>query len=164
MTRIDQVLPGIFRIATFEPKFGTSMNQFLIADEHPALIHTGTHPAYEAVRKAVSEVIDPKTLRYVVVPHFEADECGGMGRFVKEAPDAVLVCSDAGQIINLSAWDYSGPVKGVREGDVIELGKHSLTFIETPHVHHWYSMMAFEGAAGACFRQTCLSSRASSRR
>jgi flavorubredoxin len=144
MSRVDEVAKGIFRIAEFDPNYGISINQFVIVDEHPALIHTGTHPAYDSVRKAVAEIIDPSKLRYVVVPHFEADECGGMGRFIKDAPQAVLVCSEVGHGINLSAWDYSGPVKGVREGDIVQLGQHSLRFIETPHVHHWDSMMVFE--------------------
>src|SRR5207248_8718637 len=144
MTWIDEVARGVYRISAFDPAYHISFNQYLIADERPALIHTGVYPAYEAVRKAVAQVLDPKRLAYVVVPHFEADECGGMGRFVKEAPQAVLVCSEVGSGVNLSGWDYSGPVKGVREGDVIELGEHTLQFIETPHVHHWDSMMAFE--------------------
>ena len=116
-TRLDPVAEGIYRIATFDPAHGITFNQFLIADDRPALIHTGPYQAYAAVRKAVSEVIDPATLAYVVVPHFEADECGGMGRFVAEAPRSVLVCSDVGRTVNLSGWDYSGPVRGVRDGD-----------------------------------------------
>lgn len=151
MTRVDEITPGLFRISAFDPTYGISMNQFLLVDEEPALIHTGTHPAYEAVRDAIAKVIDPRRLRYVIVPHFEADECGGMGRFVKEAPQSTLVCSAVGHAINLCAWDYCGPVKGVREGDVIDLGKHSLRFIETPHVHHWDSMMVFEQSSKSLF-------------
>lgn len=151
MTRVDQVGDDIYRIGTWWPEYGITVNQFLIADDAPALIHTGTFQAYEAVRQAVAEVIDPKKLAYVVVPHFEADECGGMGRFVAEAQQAVLVCSEVGAGINLSGWDYRGPVKGVRDGDVIELGKRRLRFLETPHVHHWDSMMAFEETTGGLF-------------
>src|SRR5207247_2824795 len=69
---------------------GFSYNQFLIDDEHPTLIHTGTYPLYEDVRQAVSEILDPGRLAYIIVPHFEADECGGMGRFVAAAPQGVL--------------------------------------------------------------------------
>ncbi|MDX6380984.1 MAG: hypothetical protein QOI57_2008 [Rubrobacteraceae bacterium] len=50
---------------------------------------------YEDVRKAVAEVLDPESLAYVVCPHFEVDECGGMGRFVAEAPEAMLAGSEA---------------------------------------------------------------------
>ena len=116
MRRIDQVAEGIYRINAFEPQYGISFSQFLIVDERPALIHTGTHPWYEDVRKAVAELVDPAKLAYVVVPHFEADECGGMGRFVKEAPKPVLACSEVGAGINLAAWDYAGPIRGCGTG------------------------------------------------
>ena len=105
MAQVDEVTRGIYRICTFEPESGLNFNQFLIDDEHPALVHTGTHQMYDAVRKAIGEVMDPSRLRYVVVPHFEADECGGMDRFVADAPDAVLGCSEVGALVNLSGWD-----------------------------------------------------------
>jgi len=149
--RVDEVVKDIYRISAFEPQYGISFNQFLILDDAPTLIHTGAHPWYESVRKAVAELVDPKKLAYVVVPHFEADECGGMGRFVAEAPQSVLACSEVGHGINLSAWDYAGPVQGMRDGSVIDLGKHKLRFIETPHVHHWDSMMVVEETTNSLF-------------
>ena len=151
MVRIDQVGERIYRISSFAPHKRLSFNQFLIDDERPALIHTGTHPMYDDVRSAVAQVLDPARLAYVVVPHFEADECGGMGRFVVEAPEAVLVCSAVGARINLWQWDYAGPVQGVEDGDVVELGRHRLRFLETPHVHHWDSLMAFEETTRSLF-------------
>jgi flavorubredoxin len=150
-TRIDEVGEGIYRISTFDPAFAISFNQFLIADDAPALIHTGPHFAFERVRDMVKQVLDPAKLAYVVVPHFEADECGGMGRFVAAAPRATLVCSEAGKVLNLSGWDYAGPVTGVRDGDVIDLGRHRLRFLETPHVHHWDSMMIVDETTQALF-------------
>ena len=104
MARVDEVSEKIYRISTTvalgEEAF--QFNQFLIDDERPTLIHTGMFPMYEDVRKAVAEVIDPASLAYVVCPHFESDECGGMGRFVEEAPAAVLACRHAGGFLNLT--------------------------------------------------------------
>ncbi len=151
MARIDQVADGIYRISAFTPQKRLSFNQFLIDDERPALVHTGTYPMYDEVRAAIAQVLDPTRLAYVIVPHFEADECGGMGRFVAEAPGAVLVCSAVGARINLSQWDYTGAVHGVQDGDVVDLGRHQLRFLETPHVHHWDSLMAFEEATCSLF-------------
>jgi flavorubredoxin len=74
-----------------------------------------------------------------------------MGRFVEEAPEAVLACSEAGALLNLTQWDYSGPVRGFRDGDTTDLGERKLRFIETPHVHHWDSMMVFEETTGSLF-------------
>ncbi len=104
MAQINQVAEGIYRISSFLPTVGISFNQFLIDDEHPTLIHTGTYPLYEGGRQAVSEILDPKRLAYIVVSHFEADECGGMGRFVAEASQVVLVCSTVGARVNLMQW------------------------------------------------------------
>src|SRR5688500_3812215 len=101
MPRIDQITGDIYRISDFSPQVGITFNQFVILDEQPALIHTGTFPAYESVRQAVAQLIDPAKLAYVVVPHFGADECGGMGRIVKDAPKSVLACSEVGAMINL---------------------------------------------------------------
>ena len=151
MTRIDQLGDGIYRISAFAPQKSLSFNQFLIDDERPALIHTGTYPMYDDVRTAVAQVLDPARLAYVIVPHFEADECGGMERFVAAAPAAVLVCSAVGARINLWQWNYAGPVQGVQDGDVVDLGRHRLRFLETPHVHHWDSLMAFEETTRSLF-------------
>jgi flavorubredoxin len=151
MTQIDEVAAGIYRLSTWVPQAGITLNQFLIDDEQPALIHTGVYPMYEAVRQTIAEILDPTRLAYVIVPHFEADECGGMGRLVAEAPQAVLGCSAVGAMLNLSGWDYRGPVRGLADGDVITLGRHSLRFLETPHVHHWDSMMVIEESTRSLF-------------
>jgi flavorubredoxin len=76
---------GIYRISTYAAEKRISFNQFLIDDEEPALIHAGTFPMYDDVRSAIAQVLHPSRLRHVIVPHVEADECGGMGRFVAEA-------------------------------------------------------------------------------
>jgi flavorubredoxin len=151
MTTVDQVANGIYRLCTLIPGEPIGFNQFLIDDEHPTLIHTGMYPLYNDVRNAVAKVLDPARLKYVVVPHFEADECGGMGRFVAESPGAVLACGEMGASVNLAGWDYAGPVRGFRDGDVLELGDRRLRFMETPHVHHWDSAMVYEETTGSLF-------------
>ena len=151
MVTVNQLTQGIYRLSEFWPEYGITINQFLIVDDEPALVHTGTFQKYESVHKAVSQVMDPARLRYVVVPHFEADECGGMGRFIECAPRAELVCSEVGHGINLSAWDFKGPVRGIRDGATIELGSHRLRCWETPHVHHWDSMMVVEESTRSLF-------------
>lgn len=103
------------------------------------------------MRAAVAEILDPKRLAYVVLGHFESDECGGMDRFVADAQDSVLVASELGATVNLAHWNYKGPVKGMLDGDTLDLGRHRLRFLETPHVHHWDSMMVFEETTSSLF-------------
>jgi flavorubredoxin len=150
-TRIDEIVDGIYRISSWTPEFGITFNQFLIDDERPALIHTGEHYRYEAVRQAIGEVLDPATLEYVALLHFESDECGGMTRFVAQAPESTLACSALSAEVNLSGWDYAGKVQGFTDGEVLDLGHHKLRFLETPHVHHWDSMMLFDETTNSVF-------------
>jgi flavorubredoxin len=153
MTRIDEIVDGIYRICTTVAAAGRpfQFNQFLIDDERPALVHTGMHQLYEPVRDAVAQVLDPGKLEYVILLHFESDENGGMDRFLEGAPDSTLACSALSYDLNLSGWNYSGRVEGRRDGEVIDLGRHKLRFLETPHVHHWDSMMLFDETTKSLF-------------
>jgi flavorubredoxin len=148
---VDHIEGGIYRIRIMTPDAPISFNQFLVDDERPALIHTGMFPMYDQVRESVAEVLDPASIRYVCIGHFEADECGGMHRFVDEAPQAELVCSMVGAFVSLEQWDYDGEVHAVQDGDQIDLGRHTLQFWETPHVHHWDSMMVVEEETKSLF-------------
>jgi glyoxylase-like metal-dependent hydrolase (beta-lactamase superfamily II) len=152
LARIDEIVDGIYRISTtYSGGLDFQFNQFLIDDERPALIHTGMYAMYDDVREAVAEVLDPGKLEYVILLHFEADECGGMDRFLEGAPSSTLACSAASVQLNLSGWNYRGRVEGQEDGDVIELGQHKLRFLETPHVHHSDSMMLFEERTRSVF-------------
>ena len=153
MARIDEITDGIYRISTTLDIDGGAFqfNQFLVDDERPALIHTGMYGMYEAVRDAVAEVVDPAKLGYVILLHFESDECGGMDRFLEGAPRSTLACSELSNALNLSGWNFGGRVEGHVDGDVIDLGRHKLRFLETPHVHHWDSMMLFDETTRSLF-------------
>ena len=150
-TRIDEIVDGIYRIASWSPDYGITFNQFLIDDERPALIHTGMYGMYEGVRDALAEVVDPGKLGYVILLHFESDECGGMDRFLEGAPDSALACSALSDDLNLTGWNFGGRVEAHRDGEVIDLGRHKLRFLETPHVHHWDSMMLFDETTRSLF-------------
>jgi flavorubredoxin len=153
MAHIDEITDGIYRISTTVDidRGAFQFNQFLIDDERPALVHTGMHGMYEGVRDAVAEVLDPGKLGYVILLHFESDECGGMDRFLDGAPGSALACSALSNILNLSGWNFGGRVEGHVDGDVIDLGRHKLRFLETPHVHHWDSMMLFDETTRSLF-------------
>src|SRR4051812_34961798 len=150
-TRIDHIAGGIHRISTWVPAFGITFNQFLIVDDRPALIHTGEYGFYDNVRKAVAQVIDPSTLAYVALLHWEGDENGGMDRFMREAPAAELVGSALSIQLNARGFGVIDRVRGFEDGQTLSLGRHTLKFLETPHVHHWDSMMVVEESTRSLF-------------
>ncbi len=153
MTRagVEQITGGIYRISTFSPEVGITFNQFLIDDERPTLIHTGRYDEFESVVTGIGEVLDPARLAHLVLLHWEGDENGGMDRLMALAPRSELVGSELSIALNARGFGYHHRIKGVRDGEALELGEHTLKFLETPHVHHWDSMMVVEERSGSLF-------------
>jgi flavorubredoxin len=150
-TRIDHIVGGIYRISTFSPDFGITFNQFLIDDDQPTLVHTGTYHHYEGVRSAISEVLDPRRLAHIILLHWEGDENGGMDRFMAQAPESELVGSAMSIMLNASGFGLEERTQGFTDGETLHLGEHRLRFLETPHVHHWDSMMVVEETTNSLF-------------
>jgi flavorubredoxin len=149
--RIDRIVGGIYRISIWSAEAGLTFNQFLIDDEAPTLIHTGRYDDYEAVVAAIGEVLDPSRLANVVLLHWEGDENGGMDRFMQRATGSQLIGSALSIALNASGFGVHDRTRGFRDGEVLELGEHRLRFLETPHVHHWDSMMVVEETTSSLF-------------
>jgi flavorubredoxin len=151
-TRIDHIAGGIYRISTMTETYGITFNQFLIDDERPTLVHTGDHFMVDNIRAAIREVLDPATLANLVLLHWEGDENGGMDPLMTEAPAAELVGSALSIQLNAASFGVDTTrVRSFMEGEKLELGQHTLRFLETPHVHHWDSMMVFEESTRSLF-------------
>ena len=147
---IDHIVGGIYRISLWSPPAGLTFNQFLIDDEAPTLVHTGRYD-YEAVAAAIGEVLDPARLANIVLLHWEGDENGGMDRLMSRARDSELVGSELSIALNARGFGLHTRTRGFRDGDTLELGAHKLRFMETPHVHHWDSMMVVEETTASVF-------------
>jgi len=142
---------GIYRISVWSPQTGLTFNQFLIDDVAPTLVHTGRYDDYDAVVAAVAQVLDPARPENLVLLHWEGDENGGMDRFMSQAPRSRLVGSALSIALNAAGFGLRERSQGFRDGEILELGEHRLRFLETPHVHHWDSMMVVEEKTHSLF-------------
>ncbi len=138
-TRIDEIADGVFRISTALPPSvmsgGFTFNQFLILDDEPLIFHTGPRKLFAATRDALSKVVPPERIRYVAFSHFEPDECGALNEFLAAAPDAIPICSRIGAMVNMG--DYADrEARGLADGERLELGRHTVEWIDAPHVPH----------------------------
>ena len=68
-----------------------------------------------------------------------------------QAPQAELVGSALSIALNAFGFGLHERVRGFTDGEVLELGRHTLRFLETPHVHHWDSMMLLEQSTRSLF-------------
>jgi flavorubredoxin len=136
-TRVDEVALGIYRISTPVTVLpgGFSFNQYLVVDEQPLLFHTGPRRMFPLVREAVAAVMPVERLRYVGLSHFEADECGAMNEFLAVAPEAVPVCGRIAAMVSVD--DVADrKARALADGETLALGRHRLTWLDTPHVPH----------------------------
>jgi flavorubredoxin len=150
-TEVQEIAPDIFRIASYEADARITFVQFLIRDEKPLLYHTDSRRLYQQTLAALSRVIDPLDLRYISWSHLESDECGAMNDFLRVSPDAEPVHGAVGAMLGVSDF-FDKPVLSMEDGGVLDLGKHKLRFLTTPHVPHaWDAIIAFEETTGTLF-------------
>lgn len=150
MATVAEVASDIYRINIELPNSPVTFSFFVIKDDEPALVQTGFGRLFDESLEAVKTIIDPTKLRYIVVPHFEADECGALNRFLGQAPHAQPVCSPVGALTSISDFAIREPLV-VDEEKGLDLGQHRLRFLITPYVHQWDSLLAFEATTGTLF-------------
>ena len=145
-TRVDEVAEGIYRISTPVTILpgGFTFNQYLVLDEQPLLFHSGPRGLFPLVSEAVAAVTPLEKLRYVGLSHFEADECGSLNEFLAAAPSAVPVCSHIAAMVSVDDV-ATRKARALADGEVLELGRHRVRWIDTPHVPHgWECGYLFE--------------------
>src|SRR2546422_999757 len=126
---IVEIAPGIHRIACYHQPSRCTVNQFLIVGPEPALVSTGLRTQFEAAWEGIATVVDPATLRSIIVLHTEADECGALNDFLARAPQAVALGSM--RTIMSSLADVAlRPPRGLGEGEGGSTGTHHLRVVE----------------------------------
>lgn len=122
---------------------GSSYNAYLIVDEKVALIDTVKAPFADTLLKHVAEVVPPERLDYIVSLHVEMDHSGALPFMLKACPNAQLVTSAPAGLAGLQAHFGELSAHTVKTGDVLNLGKRNLHFVQTPMLHWPDNMAAF---------------------
>lgn len=145
-TSIDEIAPGIYRIAT--PVAGVpggfSIGQYLIVDDEPLLFHTGFRRTFPLVREAVSAVMPVERLRHIAFSHYEADECGALNQFLAAAPRSAPLCGQIAALVSVGDT-ADRPPRGLEDGERVALGSRTVRWLATPHLPHaWECGFLFE--------------------
>ena len=88
-----------------------------------------------ATRTAIERVLPVASLRYLGYSHVEADECGAMNDFLALAPAAVPLCSRVGAQVSMGDL-ADRPPRAMGDGEELDLGRHRIQWLDTPHVPH----------------------------
>lgn len=132
---------------------GVAYNSYLIMDEKIALMDTVDARKTDEWLANVEEELDGRLPDYLVVSHLEPDHSGSIADVVKKYPDMKLV-SNAKVFAMLPQFmelDLEGKTVVVAEGDTLELGTHTLSFILAPMVHWPEVMVEYEATEKVLF-------------
>lgn len=124
---------------------GVSYNSYLIVDEKTALLDTIEMGTDGSFLDRIESLLEGKPLDYLVIHHMELDHSGEIATIVHRWPK-VQVIGNAKTFKVLTAYfgSLQPNLKEVKDGDKLELGKHTLNFVFTPMVHWPETMMTYE--------------------
>ena len=137
----------------YKVKNGMSYNSYVIRDQKIAVMDTVDKHFGEKWLENLEKVLDGKEPDYLVIHHMEPDHSANIARFIEKYPQAKVVSSRAAfaMMKNFFGKDYSQNGVTIKEGDVLELGEHSLTFVAAPMVHWPEVMVSYEKSEKTLF-------------
>lgn len=134
------------RLAMFEGVYsvpnGVSYNSYLLLDEKTVIFDTVDKAVSKNFFENTEYVLAGRKLDYLVVQHMEPDHAATMEELVMRYPEVTVVCNEktAVMIKQFFEFDIDSRVKIVAEGDTLNTGKHTYTFLMAPMVH-WPEVM-----------------------
>ena len=116
---------------------GMSYNSYAIVDEKVAIMDTVDQNFTEEWMRNIKSVLEGRKPDYLVVHHMEPDHSANIDKFLTAYPEATVVSSAKAftMMKQFFGTDYADRRIVVGEGDTLNLGKHTLTFVTAPMVH-----------------------------
>ncbi|MDE6839261.1 MAG: FprA family A-type flavoprotein [Oscillospiraceae bacterium] len=132
---------------------GVSYNSYLILDEKTAVLDTVDPRKTQEWLANLDEALAGRAPDYLVIHHMEPDHAGSVAALADRFPGLTLV-GNAKTFPMLSAFtgrSFQDRALTVKEGDVLELGAHKLSFLMAPMVHWPEVMVSYESASKTLF-------------
>lgn len=133
---------------------GVSYNSYLILDEKTAILDTVDSRKAEEWLAKLETALDGRIPDYLVVHHLEPDHSSVIAAVAEKYPSMTIVAGSKALAMipqffeNLS---LEGRTMAMKEGQVLELGKHSLKFVSAPMVHWPEVMVSFDEFDGTLY-------------
>ena len=121
---------------------GMAYNSYVILDEKVAVMDTADRHFVQEWMGNLDAALEGKKPDYLIVQHMEPDQSSGIAAFMDAYPEAKVVATAKAftMMKNFTGTDYSARGIVAKEGDKLELGSHTLTFVTAPMVH-WPEVM-----------------------
>jgi len=150
-----EIKPNVYWIGALHPnlrvfdiimrtKNGSTYNSYLIKDgDDVAIIDTVKAKFTTPYLEHIAELIDPKTIKYVIIQHTEPDHSGSLGALLDVAPQAKVVCAKvAAKYVRNVLNKEVDPIL-VENNATLTVGNKTLRFLSTPFLHWPDTMMTY---------------------
>ena len=138
----------------YEVPDGMSYNSYVILDEKVAVLDTADGRKGDAWKANLAEALGSRKPDYLVVHHMEPDHSALIAWMLAEYPSVKLVATAAALKMLPQFFEgiaLEGRTLAVKEGDVLDLGNHSLRFSMAPMVHWPEVMVSYEATEKLLF-------------
>lgn len=134
------------RLAMFEGVYGVrdgvSYNSYLLMDDKTVLFDTVDRAVCDNFFENLETVLAGRKLDYLIVQHMEPDHAACISDIVLRHPELKIICSGLTKTMlqQFFSFDVESRTLVMQEGDTLETGHHTLTFVMAPMVH-WPEVM-----------------------
>ena len=149
---VDDTTIDLFESQYVVPE-GVSYNSYVILDEKIAIMDTVDKRGMKEWEDNLLKTLDGKKANYVIVQHMEPDHAGSLARLLELFPD-ITVVGNAKTFVMINQFFENINIKDsltVKEGDTLNLGSHTLTFVMAPMIHWPEVMVTYESSEKILF-------------
>ena len=131
---------------------GVSYNSYVLLDEKNVLFDTVDWSVCGQFLENLKHVLDGKKLDVIVIHHVEPDHLASLEEVMLRYPEArIYATAKAITMMEQFGFAVEGKTQAVKEGDTLELGKHTLTFVMAPMVHWPEVMVSYDSYGKTLF-------------
>jgi len=133
---------------------GSTYNAFLVLGDKPALVDTVKAPFQDEMFARIASVIDPQKIDYIISNHAEMDHSGCLPDTIERVKPEKVFTSHMGQRA-LTEHFHMDPssLTVVDDGESVDLGGKTFTFVETKMCHWPDSMVSYLHEDAVLFSQ-----------
>lgn len=132
---------------------GVSYNSCVILDDKTAIMDTVDKRGMKDWENNLLNALDGRNADYVIIQHMEPDHAGSLARLIELFPE-ITVVGNAKTFVMINQFFENINIKNsltVKEGDTLNLGSHTLTFVMAPMVHWPEVMVTYESSEKVLF-------------
>ena len=143
---VDDLDIDLFESQYIVPE-GMAYNSYVILDDKVAIMDGVDDRKAAEWEAKLYEKLGDRTPDYIVVLHTEPDHSGSIARVMSTYPMCRCICSNAASKFMQQFYpglSFADRIDVVKEGDMLQLGAHTLRFFAAPMVHWPDVLVAYE--------------------